>query len=96
MRARTVCVLWPAGMSCYIYALARNMQIAVDKLKWEIDVPFWSQQISFLCVGLIIVASIRGLLLQMAKVHRAGLGHLGGLPLRGSTWAVVSNKEGER
>lgn len=48
------------------------MQIAVDKLKWEIDVPFWSQQISFLCVGLIIVASIRGLLLQMAKVHQAG------------------------
>lgn len=34
----------------------------------EIDVPFWSQHISFLFVGIIIAASIRGLLNQLMKV----------------------------
>jgi hypothetical protein len=36
----------------------------------EIDVPFWSQHISFLFVGIIIAASIRGFLQQLMKVRR--------------------------
>jgi len=35
------------------------------------DVEFWSQQISFLLVGSIVLASIRGFLLQLLKVVRA-------------------------
>jgi hypothetical protein len=38
----------------------------------EIDVPFWSQHISFLFVGIIIAASIRGFLNQLMKVPCLG------------------------
>lgn len=37
----------------------------------EIDVPFWSQHISFLFVGIIIAASIRGFLNQLMKLFYA-------------------------
>ena len=33
----------------------------------DIDVHFWSQHISFIAVGVIVVTSIRGLLLTMSK-----------------------------
>ena len=46
-------------------------QILVKKLNVEVDVKFWSQQLSFILVGLIIVASIRGLLLQITKLFYA-------------------------
>ncbi|KNC80081.1 hypothetical protein SARC_07551 [Sphaeroforma arctica JP610] len=51
--------------------ITRGFEIAVQWLGLQIDVPFWSQQISFICVGIIIVASIRGLLIQLTKVFYA-------------------------
>jgi hypothetical protein len=43
------------------------MEIAVHWFGLEIDVQFWSQHISFILVGLIVVTSTRGLLLTMSK-----------------------------
>nr|CAG8496043.1 5970_t:CDS:10 [Entrophospora candida] len=37
----------------------------------HIDLDFWSQQLSFLFVGLMIIFSIRGLLIQLLKFFRA-------------------------
>ena len=45
--------------------------LAVHYFNVNFDVEFWSQQISFLLVGSIILASIRGFLLQLLKVVRA-------------------------
>lgn len=45
--------------------------LAVHYVNVNFDVQFWSQQISFLLVGSIILASIRGFLLQLLKVVRA-------------------------
>ena len=43
------------------------MEIAVHWFGLDIDVHFWSQHISFIAVGVIVVTSIRGLLLTMSK-----------------------------
>lgn len=45
------------------------MEIAVHWMGLNIDVGFWSQQISFYLVGCIVVTSIRGLLLTLTKVR---------------------------
>lgn len=45
--------------------------LAVHYFNVNFDVEFWSQQISFLLVGSIVLASIRGFLLQLLKVVRA-------------------------
>ncbi|KAJ1928406.1 hypothetical protein IWQ60_002071 [Tieghemiomyces parasiticus] len=37
----------------------------------HLDVPFWSQQLSFWFVGVMVVCSIRGLLVQIIKFFRA-------------------------
>lgn len=44
------------------------MEIAVHWMGFEIDVTFWSQHISFLLVGCMVLTSIRGLLLTLTKV----------------------------
>ena len=44
-----------------------GMEIAVHWFGLEIDVLFWSQHISFILVGAIVVSSTRGLLLTMSK-----------------------------
>ena len=36
----------------------------------DLDVSFWSQQLSFILVGVIILCSIRGLLIQLMKIFR--------------------------
>eukprot|EP00123_Amoebidium_parasiticum_P001095 comp12099_c0_seq2/m.6833 comp12099_c0_seq2/g.6833 ORF comp12099_c0_seq2/g.6833 comp12099_c0_seq2/m.6833 type:complete len:153 (-) comp12099_c0_seq2:302-760(-) len=51
--------------------ITQGCEIAVKWMGLQIDVKFWSQHISFLCVGLIILASIRGLLIQLTKVFHA-------------------------
>jgi hypothetical protein len=43
------------------------MEIAVHWCGFDIDVAFWSQHISFLLVGCIVVTSIRGLLITLTK-----------------------------
>ena len=49
---------------CYLNV---GMEIAVHWFGLDIDVQFWSQHISFILVGLIVVTSTRGLLLTMSK-----------------------------
>lgn len=47
--------------------VTRGIEIAVHGLGINIDVSFWSQHISFLLVGCIVVTSIRGLLITLTK-----------------------------
>jgi hypothetical protein len=47
--------------------ITKGMEIAVHWFGLDIDVIFWSQHISFVMVGAIVVTSIRGLLLTMSK-----------------------------
>lgn len=47
--------------------ITKGMEIAVHWFGLEIDVLFWSQHISFILVGAIVVTSTRGLLLTMSK-----------------------------
>lgn len=51
--------------------VTRGISIAVNYMGFEIDVTFWSQQISFFLVGCIVVTSIRGLLITLTKFFYA-------------------------
>lgn len=48
--------------------VTRGIEIAVNWCGIQFDVAFWSQHISFLLVGCIVVTSIRGLLITLTKV----------------------------
>ncbi|KAG9285769.1 hypothetical protein G9A89_013194 [Geosiphon pyriformis] len=48
-----------------------GLTLAIKYIDITLDVPFWSQQLSFLFVGLMIIFSIRGLLIQLLKFFRA-------------------------
>lgn len=50
--------------------VTRGLEIAVHWCGLEMDVAFWSQHVSFILVGCIVVTSIRGLLLTLTKVTR--------------------------
>jgi len=47
--------------------ITKGMEIAVHWFGLDIEVQFWSQHISFILVGAIVVTSTRGLLLTMSK-----------------------------
>ncbi|KJE95176.1 hypothetical protein CAOG_05654 [Capsaspora owczarzaki ATCC 30864] len=51
--------------------VTRGIEITVVYLNMDFDVNFWSQHISFILVGIIIVTSIRGLLIQLTKFFYA-------------------------
>lgn len=51
--------------------ITRGMSLAVHYLGFELDVHFWSRQISFWLVGIIVVTSIRGLLITLTKFFHA-------------------------
>jgi len=52
--------------------ITRGTQIVVDHMGLKsFDVKYWSQQISFLVVGLIAVTSVRGLLITLTKFFHA-------------------------
>lgn len=48
--------------------VTRGIEIAVNWCGVQFDIAFWSQHISFLLVGCIVVTSIRGLLITLTKV----------------------------
>lgn len=48
--------------------VTRGIQIAVNWIGLDIDVKFWSQHVSFILVGIIVITSIRGLLITLTKV----------------------------
>jgi len=52
--------------------VTRGLEILVRYVGLQVDVPFWSQHVSFLMVGVIVVTNIRGLLLQLMKVRVIG------------------------
>jgi hypothetical protein len=45
------------------------LSLGVSFFNAEIDENFWAQQLSFAFVGILIFATIRGLLLQIMKVR---------------------------
>lgn len=51
--------------------VTKGIEITVHHMGYEIDVRFWSQQVSFLLIGIIAVTSIRGLLITIAKFFNA-------------------------
>ncbi|CAN7980191.1 unnamed protein product [Ixodes pacificus] len=51
--------------------VTRGMEIAVHYMGFDVDVKFWSQHISFILVGIIVVTSIRGLLITLTKFFYA-------------------------
>lgn len=50
--------------------VTRGIEIAVNYFAIQFDVKFWSQQISFVLVGIIVITSIRGLLITLTKVTK--------------------------
>nr|XP_032524585.1 Golgi pH regulator [Danaus plexippus plexippus] len=48
--------------------VTRGLELVVHWLGLNIDVSFWSQHVSFILVGCIVLTSIRGLLLTLTKV----------------------------
>lgn len=48
--------------------VTRGLQIAVNWIGLQVDVKFWSQHISFILVGIIVITSMRGLLITLTKV----------------------------
>jgi hypothetical protein len=48
--------------------ITRGFQIALGVLRVRIDVALWSQYISFILVGIIIVTSVRGLLMELLRL----------------------------
>lgn len=51
--------------------VTRGIEICVHWLGIQFDVQFWSQQVSFFLVGILIVTSIRGLLITLTKFFYA-------------------------
>ena len=51
--------------------VTRGIEILVQYFKLEFDVALWSQYVSFLLVGVIVVTNIRGILIQFMKFFRA-------------------------
>nr|CAH0112470.1 unnamed protein product [Daphnia galeata] len=51
--------------------VTRGLEIAIHWVGLSIDFNFWSQHVSFLLVGCIVVTSIRGLLLTLTKFFYA-------------------------
>lgn len=51
--------------------VTKGVEICVHWLGIQFDVKFWSQQVSFVLVGIIIVTSIRGLLIKLTKFFYA-------------------------
>uniref|UniRef100_A0A0B7BT34 Abscisic acid G-protein coupled receptor-like domain-containing protein n=1 Tax=Arion vulgaris TaxID=1028688 RepID=A0A0B7BT34_9EUPU len=51
--------------------VTRGIEIAVKYFGFEFDIKFWSQQISFFLVGVIIVTSIRGFLITLTRFFYA-------------------------
>lgn len=48
--------------------VTRSLQIAVDYCGLALDVQLWSQHVSFILVGIMIISSVRSFLIQLTKV----------------------------
>jgi hypothetical protein len=61
--------------------VTRGIEIAVEWCGIQFDIAFWSQHISFLLVGCIVITSIRGLLITLTKVREKMLQNLTIFPI---------------
>ncbi|CAG8629876.1 11137_t:CDS:2, partial [Gigaspora rosea] len=50
-----------------------GLALAIKYIKIDLNVDFWSQQLSFFFVGLMIIFSIRGLLIQLLKANNSNV-----------------------
>ena len=48
--------------------VTRGIELTVHFFNLQFDVQFWSQYVSFILIGIIVVTSIRGLLITLTKV----------------------------
>ena len=48
--------------------VTKGIELTVHYFNLQFDVQFWSQYVSFLLVGIIVITSIRGLLITLTKV----------------------------
>ncbi|KAI9098146.1 Golgi pH regulator B [Phlyctochytrium arcticum] len=51
--------------------VTHGLNVLVHRFGIDIDVTFWAPQLSFIFVGILVVCSIRGLLIQFMKFFRA-------------------------
>ncbi|KAL5499800.1 hypothetical protein EMCRGX_G011260 [Ephydatia muelleri] len=51
--------------------VTRGLSITVNWLGIQVDIEFWSQHVSFILVGIIVITSIRGLLVTFTKFFYA-------------------------
>ena len=51
--------------------MTKGFELLADYAGLQVDVSFWSQHVSFILVGVIVVTNIRGLLIQLMKVFRS-------------------------
>ncbi|KAL1923893.1 uncharacterized protein VTP21DRAFT_6928 [Calcarisporiella thermophila] len=51
--------------------ITNALTLLINHMNVDMDVQFWSQQLSFFFVGIIILCSIRGLLIQLMKFFKA-------------------------
>ena len=49
--------------------MTRGIELTVHFFNLQFDVKFWSQYVSFILIGIIVITSIRGLLITLTKVH---------------------------
>ena len=55
---------------CLVVDLVTNgIELTVHYFNLQFDVQFWSQYVSFILIGIIVVTSIRGLLITLTKVR---------------------------
>jgi hypothetical protein len=48
--------------------VTRGIELTVHFFNLQFDAQFWSQYVSFILIGIIVVTSIRGLLITLTKV----------------------------
>ena len=51
--------------------ITRTLQFLVDHIGLSVDIKFWSQHVSFWVIGIIVLTSIRGLLINLTKFFYA-------------------------
>lgn len=58
------------GLVGTVDPVTRSVEICVNYLGIDMDVKLWSQQLSFMLVGVIIASSVRSLLIRITQVFR--------------------------
>lgn len=60
----------PLFLFIQVDPVTKGIELTVHYFNLEFDVQFWSQYVSFILIGIIVVTSIRGLLITLTKVTR--------------------------